>query len=120
MQHERGAGGKGETREQSTRRESFNDLQNMLFRVSSLAQVAKKQMTMLSRFGVHICITFWVEVNVNIVYMSQATFRGGCCIRSTLHLKNVPSLVIFVPPLLRNPGDGPDCCKRYYDKLSEI
>jgi len=33
---------------------SFNDLQNMLFLVSSLAQVAKEQMTVLGRFGVHI------------------------------------------------------------------
>jgi len=53
---------------------SFNDLQNMLFLVSSLAQVANEQMTTLGRFGVHICITFWVEVNVNKFYMSQATF----------------------------------------------
>jgi len=37
----------------------LNGLQNMLFLVSSLAQVAKYQMTELSRFGVHICITFW-------------------------------------------------------------
>ena len=65
---------------------SFNDLQNMLFLVSSLAQVAKKQMTVLGRFGVYICITFWVEVNVNKVYMSQATFRGGCCIHSILYV----------------------------------
>ena len=46
----------------------------MLFLVSSLAQVAKHQMTVLSRFGVHICITFWVQLNVNEVYMAQATF----------------------------------------------
>jgi len=31
-------------------------------------------MTVLSRFGVHICITFWVELNVNKPYMSQASF----------------------------------------------
>ena len=71
---------------------SFNDVQNMLFLVSSLAQVAKKQMTVLGRFGVNICITLWVEANVNKVYMSQATFRGGCCVRSILYLKNVPPL----------------------------
>jgi len=46
----------------------------MLFLVSSLAQVTKEQMTVLGRFGVHICVTIWVEVNVNKVYMSQATF----------------------------------------------
>jgi len=40
---------------------SFNDLQNMLFLVSSLAQVAKGQMAVLGWFGIHICITFWVE-----------------------------------------------------------
>jgi len=51
---------------------SFSDLQNMLFLVSSLPQVAKGQITVLGRFGVHICITFWVEVNE--VYMAQATF----------------------------------------------
>jgi len=37
---------------------SFNDLQDMLFLVSSLAHVAKEQMTVLGRFGVHFCITF--------------------------------------------------------------
>jgi len=44
---------------------SFNDLQNKLFFVSSLAQVAKEQMRVINRFGVHICITFWVELNVS-------------------------------------------------------
>ena len=34
---------------------SFKCLQNMLFLVSSLAQIAQHQMTVLSRFGVHIC-----------------------------------------------------------------
>jgi len=53
---------------------SFNGLQNMLVLVSYLAQVAKHQMTWLCRFGVHICITFWVDLNVNKVYISQATF----------------------------------------------
>jgi len=43
---------------------NVNCLQNWLFRVSSLAQVAKHQMTVLSRFGVHICITFWAVVKV--------------------------------------------------------
>jgi len=47
----------------------------MLFLVSSLAQVAKHQMTVLSRFGVHICTNFfWIELNVYKVYISQATF----------------------------------------------
>jgi len=31
-------------------------------------------MTVLGRFGVHICITFLVELNANKVYMLQATF----------------------------------------------
>ena len=53
---------------------SFKGLLNMLFLVSSLAQDAKHQMPVLSRFGVHICATFWVELHVNKVYMSQATF----------------------------------------------
>jgi len=35
----------------------------MLFLVSALVQIAKHQMTVLSRFDVHICITFWVEIN---------------------------------------------------------
>ena len=53
---------------------SFNDLQSKLFLVSSLAQVANEQLTVLDRFGVRICIPFWVELDVNKVYMSQATF----------------------------------------------
>jgi len=40
---------------------SSDDLQNMLYLVSSLAQVAKEQTTVLGRFGVHNCINFWVE-----------------------------------------------------------
>jgi len=39
-----------------------------------LAQVTKEQMTIFGRFGVHISIIVWVELNVNDVYMSQATF----------------------------------------------
>ena len=31
-------------------------------------------MTVLSQFGVHICVTFWVELYVNKVYISQATW----------------------------------------------
>jgi len=46
----------------------------MLFLLSSLAQVAKEQITVLGRFVVQACKTFWVQVNVNKVYMSQATF----------------------------------------------
>ena len=34
-----------------------------LFLVSALVQFAKHQMTVLSRFGLHICITFRVEIN---------------------------------------------------------
>jgi len=44
---------------------SFNDLENTLFFVSSLAQAAKEQMAVLGRFGVHTCITFWFKLNVN-------------------------------------------------------
>jgi len=93
---------------------SFNDLENMLFLVSSLAQVAEEQMTVLARFGVHICTTFWVEVNVNKVCMSQATFSWWLVHTSILYFKNVLPLVIF-RSLLRNPGDGPDCSERYCD-----
>jgi len=31
----------------------------------------------------------------------------GCCIYPILYLKNVPPLLVFVPPLLLNPSDGP-------------
>jgi len=68
MKEESGAKVKREINLQEDR--SFNDLQNMLFLVSSLAQVAKEQITVFGRFGVCICITFWVDVNVNNVYMS--------------------------------------------------
>jgi len=70
MKEEAGAKAKREKNLQGNR--SFSDLQNMLFLVSSLVQVAKEQITVLGRFGVHICITFWVEINE--VYTSQATF----------------------------------------------
>jgi len=72
MKEEAGAKVKRENNLQRDR--SFNDLQNMPFLVSSIAQVSKEQMTVLGRFGVHICITFWVELNVNKLYISQATF----------------------------------------------
>jgi len=65
MKEKTGANVKRENNLQGNR--SFNYLQNMLFLVSSLVLVAEEQMTVLRRFGVHICITFWVEVNVNIV-----------------------------------------------------
>jgi len=68
MKEESGAKVKREINLQEDR--SFNDLQNMLFLVSSLAQVAKEQITVFGRFGVRICITFWVDVNVNNVYIS--------------------------------------------------
>jgi len=74
MKEEAGAKVKREDNLNLQRDRSFNALQNMLFLVSSLAQVATEQMTALDRFGVHICITFWVEVNVNKVCISQATF----------------------------------------------
>jgi len=72
MKEEAGAKMKRENQLQGDR--SFNDLQNMLFLDSSLAQVAKEHITVLGRFGVHNFITFWVKINVNKVYMSQATF----------------------------------------------
>ena len=67
---------------------SFNGLQIMLFIVSSLAQVAKYEMTVASRFGVHVCITFWVELNS--LHVASDFFRGGCCIHPTLYLKMSP------------------------------
>jgi len=56
MKEEAGATVKRENNLQGDR--SFYDLRNMLFLVFSLAQVTKVQMTVLGRFGVHICITF--------------------------------------------------------------
>ena len=89
---------------------SCNCLQNMLFLVSSIVQVAKHQMTVLSRFGVHICTTFWVEINVNKFYMSQATFSWRLLHTSNIVLKNVPPLVNFGPPAAtswrRTEGQG--------------
>jgi len=61
---------------------SYNDLHNKLFLVSSLAQVAKQQMTLLIRFGVNICKTFWVEVNVNKVCKRHFSWR-------LLHTSNI-------------------------------
>ena len=55
---------------------SFNGLQNILFLASSFVQIAKHQMTVLSRFGIRICMTFRVVVTLNKVYISQATFCG--------------------------------------------
>jgi len=65
MKEKTGAKVKRENNLQGNR--SFTDLQNMLFLVSSLVLVAEEQMTVLVRFGVHIGLTFWVEVNVNKV-----------------------------------------------------
>jgi len=87
---------------------SFNGFHNNLFFVSSLAQVAKHQMTVLSRFGVHICIIFWVELNVNQFYMTQATFLWRLLHTSNILFKMCPPCN-FCPPLLRHPGDGPAC-----------
>jgi len=70
MKEEAGAKEKPENNLQGDK--SFSGLQNMLFLVSSLSQVSKEQITVLGRFGVHISITFWVEVNE--VYLPQATF----------------------------------------------
>jgi len=75
---------------------SFNDLQNMLFLVSSLAQVA--QMTVFGLFAGHICITFWVELNVNKVYMSQATFFVAVAAYIQYCIQKCAPLVIFCSP----------------------
>ena len=55
---------------------SFKGLQSLstLFLVSSLAQIAQHQLTVLSRLGVHVCITFCVAFNMNNIYIAQATF----------------------------------------------
>jgi len=65
-------------------------------------------MTMLGRFGVHICITFWIELNVNKICISQATFfvAVAAYIYCNIVFKNVP-LCSFWPLLLRHFGDGP-------------
>jgi len=34
----------------------------------------QEQMTVLCRFGIHICITFWVELSAIKIHMLQATF----------------------------------------------
>jgi len=35
---------------------------------------SKEQTTVLGRFGLHICMTFWVEINAIKIHMLQATF----------------------------------------------
>jgi len=97
VQHERAGEGKVKRENNLQGDRSFNDLQNMLFLASSLAQVAKEQMTVLGRFGVHICITFWVEVNGKKFTCRKRLFRGGCCIHSILYWKNVPPCNIWPP-----------------------
>ena len=113
MKEESGAKVKPENNLQGDR--SFNDLKNKLFLVSSLAQVVKEQITVLGQFGVRICITFWVEVNVNKVYTCRKRLFSWRWLHTfNIVFKNVPPFVIF-SLLLRNPGDGPDCSKRYCD-----
>ena len=90
MKEEVGAKAKRENNLQGDR--CFNNLQYMLFLVSSLAQVAKEQMTVPGRLGVHICITFRVEVNVDKVYMSQATIFVALAAYIQYCLKNVAPL----------------------------
>jgi len=91
MKEEAGAKVKRENNLQGDR--SFSDLQNMLFLVSSLPQLVKEQITVLDRFGVHICTTFWVEVNeVHIDF-----FLGRCCMQSILYLNNVPPCDFWPP-----------------------
>ena len=72
MKEEAGAKVKRENNLEGGR--NFNDLQNMLFLVPSLARVAKEQMTMLGRFDVRICITFRVEVNMKKVTCRKRLF----------------------------------------------
>jgi len=55
-------------------------------------------MTMLGRFGVHIYITFWVELNVNEVYMSQATFFLAVAAYIQYWIKKITPPAIFGPP----------------------
>ena len=76
---------------------SFNGLQNMLVLVSYLAQAAKHQMTGFSRFGVHICISFWVELNVNKVYIRKRSFSWRLLHASNIVFKYVPPCD-FGPP----------------------
>jgi len=80
----------------------------MQFLVFYLAQVAKHQMTVLSRFGVHICITFWVELNVNKVYISQVTFFVAVAAYIQHCISKCAPPCDFCPPLLRHLGDGPE------------
>jgi len=81
---------------------SFVDLQNLLFLVSSLAQIAIEQMTVLGRFGIHICTTFWVEVNVNKVTMPQATFFVAVAAYIQYCVLNMFPLVIFGSPAVKS------------------
>ena len=64
-------------------------------------------MTVLGRLGVHICITFWVELNVNKVYISQATFFVAVAAYIQQCIYKCAPLGDFCPPLLRHPGDDP-------------
>ena len=74
----------------------------MLFLVSSLAQAAKEQVTVLGRYGVHICINIWVELNVNEVYMSQATFFVAIAAYIQWYIKKMFPLVILTPPAAKS------------------
>jgi len=74
----------------------------MLFLVSSLAQVAEEQMTVLGRFGVHICITFCVEVNVNKVYMSQTTFFVVVAAYIQNFIYKICPTCVFGPPAAKS------------------
>jgi len=67
----------------------------MLFLISSLAQVAKHQMMVLSRFGVQYLYNF--KLNVNKVYISQATFSWRLLRTSNIVSKNVTPCD-FCPP----------------------
>ena len=95
MKEESGAKVKRENNLQGDR--SFNNLKNILLLFSSLAQLVKKQITVLGRFGVHICITSWVEVNVNKVYMPQAALSWRLLHTFNIVYKTVPPFVIFAP-----------------------
>jgi len=55
-------------------------------------------MTVLGRFGLHICVTFWVELNAIKIHMLQATFFVVVAAYIQHFFKNVPPLVTFGSP----------------------
>jgi len=59
-------------------------------------------MTVLGWFGVHICITFCVEFNVNKVCMSQATFFVAVAAYIQYCIYKMFPLVIFGSPAAKS------------------